>query len=178
MAVLTQQKTQNESRIQSEALVPKGSHVAICIDVEDQFGVERLKYGSETEKEIVDLTIFYFGLKKGPDSFVIRSKGFKLSLHEKSALFQFLKSWRNESPLAGFDTVSMIGQPAQITVEHGMSNKGRTYANISSISPLMEGLEKMVPKAKEFAKLLKPQEPKAQVVTPTVEDDGDEIPFI
>jgi hypothetical protein len=179
MAVLTLKKTQNESRILSEALVPKGTHIAVCIDVEDQFGVERFKYGSETEKELVDLTIFYFGIKKGPDMYVIRSKGFKLSLHEKSALFQFLKGWNNEVPKPGFDTLSMVGHPAQISIEHGMSNKGRTYANISSISPIMEGLEKMVPKAKEFAKLLKPLEKKASVMAPVqnAEEDQDEIPF-
>ena len=172
MAVLTQNTSSSNSRIVSEATVPKGSYAAICLDVEDNFGVERLKYGSETEKEKIDTTTFYFGIKKGPECYVIRSKPFKLSLHEKSALFQFLKP--------GFDTVSMQGQPAQITVEHTMSAKGRIYANISSISPIMEGLEKLVPKAAEFAKLLKPQEKKVDPVDNVNWADGegsDEIPF-
>jgi len=174
MAVLTQ-KSESTSRIKSDALIPKGSYIALCIDVEDQFNVERLKYGSETEKELVDLTIFYFGIKKGSDNWVIRSKPFKLSLHEKSALFQFLRQWRNETPKAGFDTVSMLGQAAQITIEHSMSAKGRVYANISGISPIMEGLEKMIPKAKDFAGLLEPQ---AKFVSNPVQvDESDEIPF-
>jgi hypothetical protein len=176
MAVLKESTSAaGNSRILSEATVSKGSYIAVCLDVEDQFGVERLKFGSDTEKEFIDTTTFYFGLKKGSDFFVIRSKAFKLSLHEKSALFQFLKQWNNETPKPGFDTVSMTGHPAQITVEHNMSNKGRIYANISSISPIMEGLEKMVPKAKEFAALLAPQVKKAE---PEQESEkADEIPF-
>lgn len=176
MAVLTQAtSTGGVSRILSEAQVPKGSYIAVCLDVEDNFGVERFKFGSETEKELIDTTTFYFGLKKGSESFVIRSKPFKLSLHEKSALFQFLKQWNNEVPKPGFDTVSMIGHPAQLTVEHNMSNKGRIYANISSISPIMEGLEKMVPKAKEFVGLLAPQVKKT--VSVQQEEEPDEISF-
>lgn len=167
MAVLKNTPQKSESRILSEALVPKGSYVATCLDVEDQFGVERLKYGSESEKEIVDLTTFYFGVKKGSECYVIRSKPFKLSLHEKSALFQFLKTWLNEAPTVGFDTLTMQGKAAQMTIDHTMSGKGKVYANIVSIAPVMEGLEKMVPPAKEFAKLLKPQ-----AVAET-----DEIPF-
>ena len=180
MAVLTQNTSASNSRIISEATVPKGSYAAICLDVEDNFGVERLKYGSETEKEKIDTTTFYFGIKKGPECYVIRSKPFKLSLHEKSALFQFLKQWANETPKPGFDTVSMQEQPAQITVEHTMSAKGRIYANISSISPIMEGLEKLVPKAAEFAKLLKPQEKKVDPVDSgnwADAEEADEIPF-
>jgi hypothetical protein len=173
MAVLTQQTSSSNSRIISEATVPKGSYVAICLDVEDNFGVERLKYGSETEKELIDTTTFYFGVKKGSDNYVIRSKAFKLSLHEKSSLFQFLKAWNNEPPKPGFDTVSMKNQSAQILVEHNMSNKGRIYANISSVSPIMEGLEKMVPKPKEFVALLKPQLPKQ----PDFDPEADEIPI-
>jgi hypothetical protein len=167
MAVLTNAPQKSESRILSEALVPKGSYVAICLDVEDQFGVERMKYGSDTEKEVVDLTTFYFGVRKGAESFVIRSKPFKLSLHEKSALYQFLKTWLNEAPTAGLDTLKMKGAGAQMTIDHNMSAKGRVYANIVSIAPVMEGLEKLVPPAEEFAKLLKPQ----AIVEP------DQIPF-
>jgi hypothetical protein len=177
MAVLTQNTTPSASRITSETTVPKGSYIAVCLDVEDNFGVERLKYGSDTEKELIDTTTFYFGLKKGPDAHVIRSKAFKLSLHEKSALFQFLKQWNNEAPKAGFDTVSQKWVAAQITVEHSMSTKGRIYANISSISPIMEGLEKMVPPVKDFAALLRPQLPSVKAVISAIEDAGDEIPF-
>lgn len=177
MAVLTQNTTSSASRITSETTVPKGSYIAVCLDVEDNFGVERLKYGSETEKELIDTTTFYFGLKKGPDAHVIRSKAFKLSLHEKSALFQFLKQWNNDTPKAGFDTVSQKGIPAQITVEHSMSAKGRIYANISSIQPIMEGLEKMVPAPKEFVGLLKPQVPAKRVEPEPDIEDTDEIPF-
>ena len=175
MAVL-QETQNNNSRIVSDKQVPKGSYIAVCIDVEDNFGVQRPKFDDPTQFEIIDTTTFYFGLKKGSELFVIRSKPFKLSLHEKSALFQFLKQWNNEPPKAGFDTLAMINQGAQLTVEHNMSNKGRIYANISSIAPIMEGLEKMTPVPKEFVGLLQPKVKKAPAPEPEA-DEADEIPF-
>lgn len=172
MAILRETKN-NASRILSEDLAPKGTFIAVCIDVEDAFGVQRPKFDDPTQMETVDLTWFYFGYRaKGGKLAVIKSKPFKLSLHEKSALFQFLKSWKGEPPKAGFDTETLRGHGAQITVDHGVSQKGRTFANIVSISPLIEGLEKNVPGVAEFATLLAPQESAA-----TTAEDEDRIPF-
>jgi hypothetical protein len=41
---------------------PKGTYLAVCLDVLDQYNVERKKYQSE-ETEIVNLTRFVFGVK-------------------------------------------------------------------------------------------------------------------
>lgn len=173
MAILRETKA-NASRIKSDELAPKGTFIAVCLDTEDAFGVQRPKFDDPSQMETVDLTWFYFGyLVKGKKA-VIKSKPFKLSLHEKSALFAFLKSWRGEAPKQGFDTETLRGAGAQITVDHGVSAKGRTYANIISISPLIEGLEKNVPAAAEFAALLEPQAPKVDMAA--LEDD-DKIPF-
>lgn len=172
MAILRETKS-NASRILSDELAPKGTFIAVCIDVEDAFGVQRPKFDDPTQMETVDLTWFYFGYRaKGGNMAVIKSKPFKLSLHEKSALFQFLKSWKGEAPKAGLDTETLRGHGAQITVDHGVSQKGRTFANIISISPLIEGLEKNVPGVHEFAALLEPQLP-----TERQHEDEDRIPF-
>lgn len=172
MAILRETKS-NASRILSDELAPKGTFIAVCLDVEDAFGVQRPKFDDPTQMETVDLTWFYFGYRaKGGKMAVIKSKPFKLSLHEKSALFQFLKSWKGEAPKAGLDTETLRGHGAQITVDHGVSQKGRTFANIISISPLIEGLEKNVPGVHEFAALLEPQQP-ASANNP----DDDRIPF-
>lgn len=172
MAILRETKN-NASRIKSDELAPKGTFIAVCIDVEDAFGVQRPKFDDPTQMETVDLTWFYFGYRaKGGHKVVIKSKPFKLSLHEKSALFGFLKSWNAESPKAGFDTETMRGRGAQITVDHGVSQKGRTFANIISISPLLEELEKNLPGIHEFAGLLEPQLPAERQ-----HEDEDRIPF-
>ena len=182
MAILQQPKTQ--SRIKIEGLAPKGVYIATCIEVEDAFGVQRPKFDDPQTMEIVDLTWFYFGYKnKAGEMFIVRSKPFKLSLHEKSALFQFLKAWRGEPPTSGFNTESMIGQGAQITIEHGMSAKGKTFSNIGSISPVLDGLEKKVVPVEMFAPYLEPRANTAPQPAPTrtataaIDADGDNIPF-
>lgn len=174
MAILEAPKS--SSRIRIEGLVPKGTYIATCIAIEDQFGVQRAKYDDPTTLETVNLTSFYFGLKnKQGEMFLIRSKPFKMSLHEKSALFQFLKSWTAEPPRPGFDTETMVGKGAQITIEHGMSQKGRTFANIGAISPVMEGLEGKVVPMEAYLPYL---DPVGGVATPaTTIDESDEVPF-
>ena len=183
MAILTQPKT--SSRIKIEGLVPKGIYIATCIDVEDAFGVQRPRFDDPNTMETVDLTWFFFGFKnKAGEMFLIKSKPFKLSLHEKSALFQFLKAWRAEVPQPGFDTETMRGAGAQITVEHGTSSKGKIYANIGSISPVMDGLEAKILPVEMFRDYLEPQAtwPAPVVAAPaprnSVEiDPDDQIPF-
>ena len=181
MAILQQPKS--ASRIKLEGLAAKGVYIATCIEVEDAFGVQRPRFDDPTTMETVDLTWFYFGYKdKQGLMYIIRSKPFKLSLHEKAALFQFLKAWNGEPPTAGFDTESMIGKGAQITVEHGVSAKGKIFANIGSISPVIDGLEGKIVPVQNFAPYLEPRQAAvAQPVTPprvaTPIDDSDEIPF-
>jgi len=180
MAILQQPKTQ--SRIKIEGLVPKGTYIATCIEVEDAFGVQRPRFDDPTTTETVDLTWFYFGMKnKAGEMFIIRSKPFKLSLHEKAALFQFLKSWRGEPPVSGFDTETMIGQGAQITVEHGVSAKGKIFANIGAVAPVMEGLEGKIIPVQSFLPYLEPRGGSAPT-TPAPQnrveiDPDDQIPF-
>lgn len=177
MAILREQNN-NASRIKSDELPPKGTVLAVCIDVEDAYGVQRPKFDDPTQMETVDLTWFYFGYRSRAGKHIIKSKPFKLSLHEKSALFQFLKSWRAEAPKAGFDTETLRGTGAQITVDHGVSMKGRTFANIIGISPVMEGLEGNVPTVADFAGLLVPQAPAIPpAAAAQLAEDPDEIPF-
>ena len=176
MAILQQPKT--ASRIKLEEMAPKGVYIATCIEVEDAFGVQRPRFDDPTTMETVDLTWFYFGLKnKAGEMFIIRSKPFKLSLHEKSALFQFLKSWRGEPPTSGFDTETMIGAGAQISVEHGVSAKGKVFANIGSISPVLDGLEGKVVPVESYLPYLEPRPNATPVAKAAAQVDNDEIPF-
>ena len=74
----------------------KGTYVAVCLDVVDQYNVERRKYESE-ETEIVNLTRFIFGVKTKDGSLrKLASKSMKISNHENSALRAFLVSWQGE----------------------------------------------------------------------------------
>ena len=63
------------------------------------------------------------------------------SLSEKSALRQFIVSWRGR-PLtsneldAGFDLEKLIGANCQLQIIHQLGRDGKTYANIGAILPI------------------------------------------
>lgn len=155
MAILKQEDGR-KNRIKIEGLVPKGTYIAVILDIEEEYGVTRKKYQSE-ETETVNLICFYLGGKtKSGELFICRSKRMKISAHEKSALVQFCSSILGSKPGPMFDTESLLGSVCQITIQHA-DHKGHTYANILGISPVVEGMEKLAPPAKAFAGLLEPK---------------------
>ena len=128
---------------------PEGQYAAICVDVQDLGWEHSEKYG-KTQYKI--RLVFYCGQwteekeievdgetirKKFP---MIVSKKFTASLHEKSSLRPFAKSWRGSdfTPVElkdGFDFERMYGAPALIQVGH-FTYEGETYAGIDSIMRL------------------------------------------
>ncbi len=130
---------------------PKGTYLAVCLDVVDQYDVERNKYQSE-EKERVNLTWFIFGVKlKSGELRKIRTQnyGMKISNDPKSTLHKFLSNWLGEAPKSGFDTATLVGRGAQITVVE--NDRGdRTYRDIGTISEVMDELKGKVPSVEEF----------------------------
>lgn len=143
-------------RIKLEGPPSKGTYLAVCFEIEERFGVTRKKFESE-ETEVVDLISFYFGFKqKDGTPGIVRSKPMKISGHEKSALVQFVHQWLGDAPPTGFDTDTLKGAGAQVTVALQMAGNGKTYANIASIGPVMDGLEKSVPDPGRFMQYLEP----------------------
>jgi len=129
---------------------PKGIHIAVCFDCVDQYNVERKKYQSE-ETDIVNLTRFIFGVKLKDGSLrKIASKAMKISNHENSALRAFLTSWLGEAPKPGFDTATLKGKGAQLTLVENVAGD-RTYIDIGTITEVMEELQGKVPRSDEFA---------------------------
>ena len=127
----------------------KGTYVAVCLDVVDQYNVERQKYQSE-ETEIVNLTRFVFGVKCKDGSLrKMPSKAMKISNHENSALRAFLVSWLGEAPKSGFDTASLKGKGAQLTLVEDQKGD-KTYINIGTCTEVMEELLNKVPKVEDF----------------------------
>jgi hypothetical protein len=127
----------------------KGTYLAVCTDVVDEYNVTRRKYDSD-EMETVNLTRFIFGVKAKDGSLrKIASKPMKISNHENSALRAFLVSWTGEAPKAGFDTATLKGKAAQISVVE--DDRGdKIYMNIGTIAEVMDELLGKVPKVSEF----------------------------
>lgn len=148
MAIL-QQSTSGEGPITGWPLEPArpGQYLAVCLDVKDSFGIQRPKYEDPSQIETLDVCRFLFGTQDGQ---VIQTGEMKISAHEKSKLTGVLTSWLGSAPGAGFDTESLRGKGAMINVVQKTSQKGRTYSDITSVTPVMAGMEAQVPQPAQF----------------------------
>ena len=72
------------------------------------------------------------------------SQKYTISLHEKANLRKHLESWRGRAftteELAGFDLKNIVDKPCLLNIIHN-TPADVTYANISTITPLMTGME-------------------------------------
>jgi hypothetical protein len=135
---------------------PKGIHLAVCLDVVDSYNDRVLKhgapYGSEKDEdyELKNRERFIFGVKCKDGSLrKIASRAYNISMHEKASLRAFLTSWLGESPKDGFDTSTLKGKGAQLTlIEKEAGDK--TYINIGTISEVMDELKGKVPSVEDF----------------------------
>ena len=150
---------------------PEGQFGAVCVDVVDM-GIMEGQFGPKHKMRLV----FWCGESEERDGDRIPltvSEMFTVSLHEKSNLRAFVKSWRgkdfSEEELRGFDFERMIGAPAFVDVQHHNTNSQKTYANIVSIMRLPSGMQAMSSPS-EYIRV-KDREPRVT----EKEDDG--LPF-
>jgi len=128
-------------------LAPAGQTFAVCLAVKDSMNIQRPSYEDASVIETKNFTRFLFGL---PDGTMIQTGEMTISLNEKSKLFKTLTSWNGTMPFSGFDTETMVGKGATLNVIHKTSQKGREYADISAIMPVMAGMEAQVPDRSRF----------------------------
>ena len=128
-------------------LAPAGQTFAVCLAVKDSMQIQRPSYDDPSIIETKNFTRFLFGLTDGT---MIQTGEMTISLHEKSKLFKTLTSWNGTMPFSGFDTETMCGKGATLNIIHKTSQKGREYADISAIMPIMAGMEAQVPDRARF----------------------------
>ena len=109
--------------------------------------IQRPSYDDPTVIETKNFTRFLFGLTDGT---MIQTGEMVISLHEKSNLFKTLTSWNGTMPFGGFDTESMVGKGATLNIINKTSQKGREYADITAIMPVMAGMENQIPDRSRF----------------------------
>ena len=148
MAIL-QQSTSGEGPITGWPLEPArpGQYLAVCLDVKDSFGIQRPAYEDPTRIETLDVCRFLFGTQDGQ---MVQTGEMKISAHEKSKLVGVLTSWLGSNPGAGFDTETLRGKGCMINVVQKTSQKGTVYCDITSITPVMQGMEAQVPQPSQF----------------------------
>ncbi len=132
-------------------LIPEGTHVGrqyMACDLGDHLETyneqetvrKKFRWGWE-----FPLLLMGEGDHKGQPFSI--SKRYTASLHSGSKLSEHLTSWRGKAPTdkekeKGFDTSSMLGVPALITVIHVTSKiNGRVYPVVSAITGLPKGLK-------------------------------------
>lgn len=138
--------------------VPAGVFVARCYSLIDlgtqlttgQFGTKeqrKLRIGWELfgeDEEGKPMTVDVDG-KSMPMTI---NKSYTVSLHEKSSMRRDLASWRgrdfSEEEAKAFDVSKLVNAFCMINVTHGETN-GKTYANISGITPLPGALRNSKP---------------------------------
>jgi len=130
--------------------IPAGSYAARCYSMIQLGTNEETIQGELKRVSKVRITwelpteLKIFKEENGEQPLVI-SREFTLSMHEKSALRQFLQSWRGkqftEQEALAFDVTALIGKPCLISISHNVAKNGNTYANITGVNLLPKGME-------------------------------------
>jgi hypothetical protein len=189
MAILTETTGKSRNLIDfgpDNPLPPAGTYMATVIAIEDRFKVERPTFDDPTVTEVVDLTQFAFGFRdRDGNPFKVASKVMRISGHEKSALFGFLKALTGAAPKMGWDYCATKGTKCLLTVEHVAGRSGSTYPQIAALSPVPEGYGQAPAPAPAPAAPPARPEPRRPVPQPAapppepapVADVSDPIPF-
>ena len=139
-----------------KAVAPQGQYAAICLSIDDLFGVERRKFQSE-EKEIKDVTRFLFGcVDPGGTPYLVQTYEFAISGAPGANLMKFLTNWLGQSPQYEWDYCEMLGIGALLSVAPKTS-KGEPpiiYPTITGIAPLPQVMIPNMPSAATFAPLI------------------------
>ena len=111
---------------------PEYDGQAVCVDVTPL----KKTQSSFGERETFRVVFETSQLRQDGKRYLLFSRGFTPSLHEKAAFRGFIKQWFGRDLTAAeqneFDTESLVGRPARVSVVHSEYN-GQTYANIGLI---------------------------------------------
>lgn len=126
---------------------PMGLHRSVCVDVEDLGDVDT-NFGP---KHIVKVYWQTESTNHEGKRYVL-AKRYTASLHEKANLRNDLKNWRSKDftadELKGFDLEKLLGANCQINVIHNSKEADGetvTFANVASIVPPPQGVERLEP---------------------------------
>jgi len=137
---------------QSFTPAPTGVHQAVCVDVVD-LGVLDVSWQGQTKRQHKVNLAWQLNEDRDDGKPYLIFKRYTLSLHEKAALRKDLESWRGRKftreEEMGFDIETVIGANCLLNVTHNQVGD-RTYANVSSVNPLMKGMP--VLKARDFVR--------------------------
>lgn len=137
-------------------LIPAGVHVGRCYRVID-LGTQEETYEGETK--LLPKICIYWELHGEDDegnplmtddgNAMVIWQEFTRSLGKKAKLRATLESWRgrpfSDDELKGFDVSKLLGAYCMVNITHKTSGQGKTYANVSSLTPLPSALRNAKP---------------------------------
>lgn len=113
---------------------PEADCIGVLVDVTPLKRVDS-SYGP---REVFRLVFETTELREDGRPYLVWSRSFTPSLHEKSAFRAFLKQWfgrdLSAQELDGFETDDLLGRTAKLSIIHNEHN-GNVYANIGLIRP-------------------------------------------
>lgn len=137
-------------------MIPPGVHIGRCFRIVD-LGTQEETYEGDT-KLLPKLAIYWelhgedeegnpLMTDNGEPMFIWQE--YTRSLGQKAKLRSALESWRGrpftEDELKGFDVSKLINAYCMVNVTHKQSQKGKTYANVTSLTPLPAALRNVKP---------------------------------
>lgn len=125
---------------------PAGTHAAVCIHVID-LGTQEVTFQNEIKHQ--RQVMLTWELPNEPmengKPYTISQK-YTFSLHERAKLRGILETWRGR-PFTdadfgpqGFDVSKLLGRPCMVTIMHGMSQRGNTFARVEAVTSLPRGM--------------------------------------
>ena len=126
---------------------PAGSHTAVCYRFIDLGTQESEWQGEKKQQRKVMLSWELPGELMADGRPFTVNKRYTWSMHEKAQLRHDLESWRGRSFTdsdfgdGGWDIRKILGAPCTLAIKHDLKS-GKTYANITSVSPIMKGQAK------------------------------------
>jgi len=129
--------------------VPEGNHVGICVRIYD-LGTQEDEYEGKLKLnrkvrlgfELPDEKAV-FSEDKGEQPFLI-DMTLNFSSFERSNFVKTMTAWNGKAPDDSFDLEEQLGKAAMVNIAH-REVKGKTYANITSLTPVPKALLKSIP---------------------------------
>lgn len=153
---------------------PIGAHQAVCVDVIDK-GLMDTPWG---QKRKIDIRWQISEDMENGKPFLV-TKRYTASLNEKANLRKDLESWRGkaftEAELEEFDVDVLIGVNCLVNVIHNTDPKGRVWANVQTVTPLVKGMVKMA--ASPDYVMERNRKAENQSDDTTHDEDEDAVPF-
>lgn len=131
--------------------IPQGIHQAISYGIYDLGTHFSEKFGKSNHKVLIIWEVSKQRIDIEKEGELVNlpraiSKQYTLSLHQKSNLRKDLESWRGRAftveELKGFDLKRVLGANCSLQILHKTVDD-KTYANVSSVLPMMEGMTKL-----------------------------------